>query len=103
MVFNGSASPQQPGDILFEDRFRQVELGMAFRKLTCCRCDFSSFYRLKVLQVRRSPVLLCAEDEEIRPDHLEIWRTIPRFAEIPETLRCRRCREILGVYTNCIF
>jgi hypothetical protein len=103
MVFDSSFFTQQPGQILDEDRFRQVELGVGFRKITCYRCDFSSFYRFKVIQVRRSAELLPTAEEDVRPDHLEIWRNIPRFAEIPETLRCRNCNEVVGVYTSCLF
>ena len=103
MVFNSAFFPEQPGQLLFEDRFRHVELSVSFRKITCYRCDFSSFYRFKVIQLRRNNELLTAEDEERRPDHVEIWRNIPRFAEIPETIRCRRCNEVIGLYTNAIF
>jgi hypothetical protein len=103
MVFNSALFSQQPGQIVDEDRFRQVELGVGFRKITCYRCDFSSFYRFKVIQIRRNAEPLLGEDEDLRPDHLEIWKNIPRYAEIPETLRCRRCNEVVGVYTSCIF
>lgn len=103
MVFNSSLFPQQPGQSISEDQFREVELAVAFRKLICHRCEFSSFYRFKTLQVRRKPQLASSQEQEAGPDQTEIWKQIPRFAEIPETIRCRRCNEVLGVYTTCIF
>ncbi len=103
MVFNSAVFPLQPGQTVFEDRFKYVELAVAFRKIACYRCDFSSFYRFAVLHLRRNPEITVAEDEEVRPDHIEIWKSIPRFAEISETVRCRRCNEVLGIYPNCIY
>jgi len=104
MVFDSRIfAPPSGQTIVYQDRFRQIELAVGFRKLTCHRCDFASFYRFRVMHVRRSPELLSSEEEEVREDHLRIWKNIPRFAEIPETVRCRRCDEVLGVYTSCIF
>lgn len=103
MVFRAGFFHQKPGEILWQDRFRQVELGVDFRKITCYRCDFAAFYKYRTQQLRRNPVLLAAEDEAIRPDHEAIWKAIPRYAEIPETVRCKRCREVLGLYTSCVF
>jgi len=103
MVFNSTLFASPAGQTIYEDRFRQIELSVGFRKLTCYRCDFASFYRFRVIQVRRSPQLLPSEEEDVREDHLQIWKDTPRFAEIPETVRCRHCDEVLGVYTSCIF
>jgi hypothetical protein len=103
MVFNSNFFHEQPGQTLSEDRFRQVELAVGFRELVCHRCDFSSFYRYKTIQVRRRPELSADQDEETRADQREIWRQIPRFAEIPETVHCRRCNEVLGLYTSCLY
>jgi len=104
MVFDSRIFAQPSGQTLvYQDRFRQIELAVGFRKLICHRCDFASFYRFRVLHIRRSPELLASAEEEVRDDHFRIWKTIPRFAEIPETVRCRRCDEVLGVYTSCIF
>lgn len=103
MVFDGTLFSQKPGEILSADRFRQVELAVAFKKIVCHRCRFAGFYRYQVLQVRRNPEILSEEEEEVRPDHFEIWKTIPRFAEIPETIKCKGCREVQGVYTYCIY
>ncbi len=44
-----------------------------------------------------------AEGEEIRPDHREIWKDIPRFVEIPETLKCKRCKEVLEREILCVY
>jgi hypothetical protein len=39
----------------------------------------------------------------LRQDEIETWNSIPRFAEIPETIKCKSCGEVLGLYTSCIF
>jgi hypothetical protein len=46
-----------------------------------------------------------AENESNPPsqDEQDRWNSIPKFAEIPETIKCKRCGEVLGVYTECIF
>jgi hypothetical protein len=103
MVFRSDWFGDQPGTIVSQDRFRTVELGLAFRKITCYRCDFSTFYKYRIQQVRRHREISVLEDETLRGDHLEIWKNIPRYAEIPETLKCRRCNEVLGLYTSCIY
>ncbi len=104
MVFDSRFFATAAGQtVVYKDRFCQIEIAVGFRKLTCYRCDFASFYRFRVMHVRRSPELLPSEEEEVRDDHIRIWKNIPRFAEIPETVRCRRCDEVLGVYTSCIF
>ncbi|MBI4447308.1 MAG: hypothetical protein HY645_15555 [Acidobacteria bacterium] len=90
-------------EILYEDRFVSVEQGIGFRKLTCYRCGYVGLYRYRVSQIRRRPEIHVEEGDEIRPDHVEIWKTVPRFAEVPETVKCKRCREVLGVYGFCIF
>ncbi|MGH9340581.1 MAG: hypothetical protein ACRD1R_13550 [Acidobacteriota bacterium] len=91
------------GDILHEDAFRQVELAVGFKKITCYNCGFDGFYKYRVQQIRRTSELTASEEDEIRPDHVDIWKTVPRFAEIPETVKCKRCNEVLGLYTACIF
>lgn len=94
---------EQPGEVIFKDRFRSVELATGFKRLTCYHCELSALYKFHVQQLRRHPQIEVEEGEEVRPDHQEIWERIPRFAEIPETIRCKRCREVLGLYTFCIF
>ncbi len=103
MVFKRSFLPQSSGQILSEDRFSQVELAIAFRKLTCYHCNFEAIYKYSVQQVRRHSEIRVGEGEEIRPDHVEIWKTIPRFVEIPETLTCKRCREVLSREILCVY
>ncbi len=103
MVFKRSMFRQHPNETLSEDRFSQVELAIAFKKLTCYHCNFEAIYKYSVQQVRRRPEIRVAEGEEIRPDHQEMWKTIPRFAEIPETLKCKRCKEVLEREILCVF
>ena len=103
MVFQRSFFPQRPDQVLCEDRFSQLELAIAFRKLTCYHCNFEAIYKYCVQQVRRHAEIRVGEGEEIRPDHVEMWKTIPRFAEIPETLRCKRCREVLNLEILCVY
>ena len=103
MVFNANRLRRGPGGVLYQDRFYEVELGTCFKKIVCARCDFAGFYKYQVQQVRRREELVTSQDEEARPDHLEIWETVPRFAEIPQTLKCKRCHEVLGMYVDCIY
>lgn len=103
MVLHRALFRQQAGQVVFQDRFCTVELAVAFKKITCYRCGLDSVYKYTVQQVRRNPELVAGEGEEIRDDHVKIWKTVPRFAEIPETIKCKRCREVLGLYTNCIY
>ncbi len=103
MVFKRSMFRQRPNEILFEDRFSQVELTIVFKKLTCYHCNFEAIYKYSVQQVRRHPEIQVGEGEEIRPDHQEMWKTIPRFVEIPETLKCKRCKEVLEREILCVF
>ncbi len=103
MVFNADRLRRGPGGVLYQDRFHEVELGTCFKKIVCARCDFAGFYKYQVQQVRRREQLVTSQDEEARPDQLEIWKTVPRFAEIPQTLKCKRCHEVLGMYVDCIY
>lgn len=103
MSFDPEQLAGQPGDLLDEDRFRQVEVGVAFKRLTCRRCNTTSVYRYLIQQVRRRPEMLHTEDEELRPDHEAIWRSIPRYAEIPQTVKCIQCGEVIGMETTCIY
>ena len=103
MVFKRSMFRQHSNGVLSEDRFSQVELTIAFKKLTCYRCNFEAIYKYFVQQVRRHPEIRVAEGEEIRPDHQAIWKAIPRFVEIPETLKCKRCKEVLDREILCVY
>ncbi len=103
MVFDPSQNNVRPGQLLYQDRFREIEMAVAFKKMVCSRCDFPGFYKYQVHQLRRRPRILVEESEEVRSDHEEIWGTIPRFAEIPQTLKCKRCHEVLGSYVLCIY
>ncbi len=103
MVFKRSMFRQHSNGVLSEDRFSQVELTIAFKKLTCYHCNFEAIYKYSVQQVRRRPEIRVAKGEEIRPDHQEMWKTIPRFVEIPETLKCKHCQEVLMREILCAF
>ncbi len=103
MTFDSRSLPSKPGEVVFEDRFRLVEVAVGFKKLTCHRCQSSAIYRVRVQQVRRKDPPEISAEEEMRDDHREIWASIPRFAEIPETIHCKHCHEVLGLYTECLF
>lgn len=102
-VFDGRQLKLKSGECLQNDRFRSVELTVTFRRLTCYSCNLTAVYKYRVKQLRRSPELSPPDDQGPEPDEVELWKSIPRFAEIPETIKCERCGEILGVYTSCIF
>jgi hypothetical protein len=103
MVFKRSMFRQRADEVVFDDRFSQVELAIAFKKLTCYHCNFEAIYKYAVQQVRRHPEIRVGEGEEIRRDHQEMWKAIPRFVEIPETLKCKRCKEVLDREILCVF
>lgn len=99
MVFSSRLFPvRQAGEILYQDRFRQVELAVSFRSLTCHHCGFSAVYKYLVQQVRRQPEPPSSSPQEREEETRRYWRSIPRFAEIPETVKCKRCGEVLGLY-----
>ncbi len=103
MVFDPALFQAEPGDLLFQDRYREVEVGLSFRKAECYGCGFIGFYKFQSLHVRRNEEILSSGSEAIRPDHMDLWKSIPRYAEIPQTVKCRRCGEVMGFYTSCIF
>lgn len=103
MVFRSDFFPEKTDTTVFEDRFRKVEISVAFRRLTCYHCESTDLYRYQAQQVRRRPEITCSQDQEIRPDHQALWQSIPRFAEIPETVKCKNCGETLGLYPTCIY
>lgn len=93
----------KPGDLLYEDRFKTVELGLAFRRLTCFRCEHTAIYKYRTQQIRRKEPLELAPDESGAEDALAVWNSIPRFAEVPEVIRCKKCGEVMGLSTECIY
>jgi hypothetical protein len=103
MTFDSKGLQAQPGQKITEDAFREVELTIAFKRLTCHRCEFASVYKFRVQQIRRKAEIQLSEGETVRDDHRQIWQTIPRFAEIPETVKCKRCGEVIGLETRCIY
>ena len=102
MTFDSRKLPG-PGTTLHENRYCGVELGIVFRRITCHRCDFSDIYRYAIKELRRKSQEEVEKGGQLSPGQLDIWRSIPRYAEIPETLHCKQCEEILGLYTECIF
>lgn len=103
MVFDPALLQSQPGDVLHQDRFREVEVAVCFRKAECYHCGFVGFYKFQALQVRRNQEILSSDEEGVRPDHLDLWEAVPRFAEIPQTVKCKRCQEVMGFYTFCLY
>lgn len=103
MVFKRTIFSQRPNEIISDDRFCQVELAIAFKRVTCYRCNFEGIYKYTVQQIRRHPEIQVSEGEEVREDHLQIWKDIPRFAEIPEVVKCKRCREVLDIDIMCVY
>ena len=91
------------GSILSQDDLRTVELATAFRRIHCYKCDLTSIYKYRVQQIRRAAPQAPAEGEGLTEYQQEAIKAIPRFAEIPETVKCKRCGEVLGIYPECIY
>jgi len=102
-MFDSRRMKLKPGQNLSSDRFRSVEVAVAFRRLTCYNCNFTSVYKYRAKHLRRTPELTATAEQAPLQDEMHIWNSIPRFAEIPETIKCKQCGEVLGLYTSCIF
>ena len=103
MTFSRSDLPERPGTWLSEDRFRQTEIATNFKQINCRHCGLVAIYKYRVKQIRRKAEIETSEEQEVRDDHLLLWNSIPRFAEIPETIRCKQCSEVLPQETFCIY
>ena len=103
MTFSRHEFPEEPGTRLSENRFRETEIATNFKQISCRRCGLVTIYKYRVKQIRRKAEIETSEEQEIRDDHLLLWNSIPRFAEIPETIRCKQCREVLPQETFCIY
>ena len=103
MTFSRDDLPEKPGTWLSEDRFRQTEIAINFKQISCRHCGLAAIYKYRVKQIRRKAEIETSEEQEVREDHLVLWKSIPRFAEIPETIRCKQCTEILPQETFCIY
>ena len=79
-MFKRTIFSQRPNEIISDDRFRQVEMAIAFKRLLCYHCRFEAIYKYAVQQIRRHPEIQVSDNEEVREDHRQIWKTIPRFA-----------------------
>jgi len=102
-MFNGRNVKTKPGTRLSANQFRTVDYDVVFRRLQCYKCDLIAVYRLRVKQIRRTPEL--ASEDQSPPSEAEqqTWLSVPRFAEIPETVCCKRCGEVLGLCTECVY
>ena len=103
MTFSRNLFSQRPGETVSEDRFKEVELSTSFKQLQCYACGLTAIYKYRVQQVRRKAEIESSSEEEVRDDHRALWESIPRFAEIPETVRCKSCAEILFLDVECIY
>ncbi len=103
MTFSRDQFPQEPGSKLSENRFSETEMATSFRRISCRRCGFEAIYKYRAKQIRRTEKIKSGDEDEVREDHLHLWNSVPRFAELPETLRCKQCREILPQETFCIY
>ena len=103
MTFSRREFPEEAGTRLSENRFRETEIATNFKLINCRRCGLVTIYKYRVKQIRRKAAIETSEQQEVRDDHVFLWNSIPRFAEIPETIRCKQCREILPQETFCIY
>ena len=103
MVFKRTLFSQQPNEIISNDRFCQVELAIAFKRIACYACNFEGIYKYMVQQIRRHPEIKVSAEEEVREDHLQMWEAIPTFTEVPEVVKCKRCREVLDIDITCVY
>lgn len=85
------------------DRFKESSVDVRFRRYTCYTCGTTSIYRYQVLQVRRRPEIERNDQLVTGPDEQRWWSNIPRYAEIPETIKCKNCGEVVGAYTRCVW
>ena len=102
-MFDSRSIKARPGSILFEDELRSVELATTFRRVHCYKCDLTSIYKYRIQQIRRLTQPEAAPDEPLSEHRAETLAAIPRYAEIPETVKCKRCGEVLGLHTECIY
>lgn len=83
-----------------QDELKTVEPAVNFKQMTCYNCSHTSVYRFQTTQIRRNP----APPEEHEGDEImNKWKSIPRFAEIPEVVKCENCGEVLGSYPEIIY
>ncbi|GAB4243476.1 MAG: hypothetical protein Kow00109_19280 [Acidobacteriota bacterium] len=102
-MFDPRAWNVEPGTVVAEDDLRSVELGVVFRWLQCFRCDRADLYRILVQQVRRHDEPRSDDAQGPPEQRLETWQAMPRFAEIAETVKCKHCGEVIGVYPLLIY
>lgn len=99
-MFKSEDSPLHQDETVRQDELKTVEPAVNFRQMTCYNCSHTAVYRFQTTQIRRNPV----PPEEPENDTLmEKWKSIPRFAEIPEVVKCENCGEVLGSYPEIIY
>jgi len=99
-MFNSKESRLHNEDTIRQDEFKTVEPAINFRQMTCYTCGHTAVYRFKTKQIRRS---VQEPEHNGNREILEKWKSIPRFAEIPEAVKCEGCGEILGSYPEIIY
>lgn len=103
-MFDSRVFAEQPDGLIAENEFRTVELAIAFKRIKCYSCDNISIYKYRVKEIRRSPAPeISPEVPPVEEVSSEFRTTIPRFAQIPETVKCKRCGEVLGLFPFCVF
>lgn len=102
-MFDARAWAAEPGAIVAEDDLRSVELAVVFRWLQCFRCDRADLYRIVVQQIRRHEEPRRDGEREPSEQRLATWQAMPRFAEIAETVKCKHCGEVIGIYPLLIY
>ncbi len=99
-MFNAKNSQLHIEDSVRRDEYKTVEPSVNFRQITCYSCEHTAVYRFRTTQIRRNPEKPENLDDE---EMLEKWKSIPRFAEIPEVIKCESCGEVLGSYPEIIY
>jgi len=99
-MFNAKNSEIHIENTISQDECRTVEHSVNFRQITCYGCEHTAVYRFNTKQIRRNPEAPENQDDQEIQDR---WKSIPRFAEIPEVIKCENCGEILGSYPEIIY
>ena len=99
-MFSSKNSENHLDGPVIQDEFKTVEPSVNFRQITCYVCDHTAIYRFNTKQIRRNPV---APEDGGNQEILMKWKAIPRFAEIPEVIKCENCGEVLGSYPEIIY
>ncbi len=99
-MYKPSDSENSPDNQVIQDEYKTVEPSVNFRQITCYNCEHTAIYRFNTKQIRRNPE---APADNGNQEILNMWKSIPRFAEIPEVIKCENCGEVLGSYPEIIY